>query len=124
MAVQMESIGQIRPRPASEIAASPWGVNFSSPQVEDWTPVLEATAELGVKWARTHCNWGRVETTPGVYDWTKPDQAIDFFTRHGIEPYVNIGLSNPVYQGATRGIPPQRDPEARAAWAAFLRAVK
>jgi hypothetical protein len=133
MAIQMDSVARIRPRPSSEIAASPWGVNFSSPQAEDWTPVMERTAELGCKWVRTHCSWGKVEATRGVYDWSEPDQTIDFFTSHSVEPYVNIGLSNPAYQGAThgvaahgvaaRGIPPQRDPEALAAWKAFLRAA-
>lgn len=123
MAVQMDSIARTRPRNASEIAASPWGVNFASPQVEDWTPVMERTVELGVKWVRTHASWGGVETARGVYDWSQPDQTIDFFTRHGVEPYVNIGLSNPLYLGSTRGIPPQRDPEALAAWKVYLRAA-
>lgn len=123
MAVQQDSIARIRPRDASQIAASPWGVNFSSPQAEDWTPVMERTAELGVKWVRTHASWGKVESAKGVYDWTEPDQTIDFFTSHGVEPYVNIGLSNPVYHNSTRGIPPQRHPEALAAWKTYLRAA-
>jgi hypothetical protein len=123
MAIQLESMGRIRPRHASEITGSPWGVNFSSPQVEDWTPVLKRTAELGVKWARVSAGWGAVEAEKGIYDWSRPDQVIDFFTGNGVEPYVNIGLSNPVYLGATRGVPPTRDASALAAWKAFLQAA-
>jgi hypothetical protein len=123
MDLKLESIGQIRPRLSGEIAHSPWGVNFSSPQVEDWMPVLRRTVELGVKWARVHASWGRVETEKGCYDWTQPDRVIDFLTANGVEPYVNIGLSNPVYLGATRGIPPMRDPEAFEAWKVYLKAA-
>jgi hypothetical protein len=118
----LTSIGRIKPRLSKEIQASPWGINFSSPQVDDWTPVLERTAELGVKWARAHVGWS-VEVEKGVYDWSRPDQVIDFCHKNGIEVYATTGLGNEAWLGTRRGIPPMRDPEAFAAWKRWLRAA-
>jgi hypothetical protein len=117
-------VGRIRTRPSNEIEGSPWGVNFSSPQAEDWTPVLEKMAAMGVKWARVSVGWGSVETEKGHYDWSKADQVVDFCVENGIEPYANIGRSNEVYfSGEARGTPATRDPGAMEAWKKFLAAA-
>lgn len=121
---KLESIGCIGPKHAREVESSPWGINFSSPQVDDWTPVLEKSAELGIKWARIHVGWGGVETQKGLYDWSRCDKVVDFMVANEIEPFANIGLGNPVYLGGrVRGIPPTRDPEAMDAWKKFLAAA-
>jgi hypothetical protein len=51
---------------------------------------LAAVAALGVEVWRYGMPWRLSEPSPGVYDWTLWDQALDACRRHGLEPVVDL----------------------------------
>src|SRR5574338_308883 len=51
---------------------------------------LADVAGLGVRVFRYGMPWPRVETAPGVYDWTLWDRALAACERHGLEPVVDL----------------------------------
>lgn len=117
-------VGRVDPATSTE-TDNPWGVCFTTPQTDDWDPVLKATADLGVSYARiTPTTWQNVEPEPGEYDWSRTDQVLGFMADHGIEPYARVGLGNPAYDDAggirSGTTPPFRDEETYAAWREFL----
>jgi hypothetical protein len=67
-----------------------FGVDFAFG--ERFTDVLELSAplvkEMGADWVRYWVSWSAVETEPGVYDWTRVDEAINRFDELGFEILV------------------------------------
>jgi beta-glucosidase/6-phospho-beta-glucosidase/beta-galactosidase len=51
---------------------------------------LAAVAALGVRVWRYGMPWRLVELSPGVYDWSLWDRALDACERHGLEPVVDL----------------------------------
>jgi hypothetical protein len=109
------------------VRAVPFAVDFNIPQVDDWQTLLDAAGALGVKLARTNVAfWLLVERVAGAYDWSRVDEVVDGLLKRGVEPYVNIGLGNPLYAPGVdegRRSTPLRTAESRRAWLAFLEAA-
>ena len=132
----LHRLGRIRPKRSSEIAHSPWGVNFYVPRAGAFASssasklasgdvlehLAERVAELGVKWARIDITWEQIEREKGRYDWTEADRVVDRLLAAGIEPYANIGRGNPLYLKDIGGYtqPATRHPEAYAAWMIWM----
>lgn len=51
---------------------------------------LGDVADLGVRVWRYGMPWRLAEPSPGVYDWTRWDRALDACRRHGLEPVVDL----------------------------------
>jgi len=61
-----------------------------SRHLEEQERDLAAVAALGVRVWRYGMPWRRVETSPGVFDWSLWDRALDACARHGLEPVVDL----------------------------------
>lgn len=55
-----------------------------------WREDLERAAALGVGMIRWGVPWYRVETQPGVFDWTWVDQVFDHMDKLGLQPIVDL----------------------------------
>lgn len=51
--------------------------------------------ELGVKHVRLPLYWSDIERAPGAFDWTVPDQLVEFSQAHGVELTVVVGMKVP-----------------------------
>lgn len=67
-------------------------------------------------------SWARVESTPGVYDWSAYDELLGKLARAGIDPVPYV-FGTPAEYASEPSIPPVRDPEALEAYEAFLTAA-
>ncbi len=99
--VPFEKIGEIRPRDATEIEASPWSVGAETMGrgyiiYDNWKEYL---GPLGVKKARIQSGWARTEKEKGVYDWSWMDKIIPDMVSRGVTPWVDICYGNSIYAG-------------------------
>jgi endo-1,4-beta-xylanase len=78
--------------PALRTLAQPYGVRLGSAVNSDalqrdpsYAEVL--AREFGTVTAEDAMKWGRLEPSPGVYNWTPADQLVDFAARNGQQVY-------------------------------------
>lgn len=128
--VGLESIGRVRPRPSSAIAASPLGVGFETLDRKMFDPerTYQYLAQLGVKWARMQTGWCRCEPAKGHYDFAWLDAAVDRLRGLGIQPWFNLGYGNRLYTPEAPdefavGWIPIGGEEATQGWLRFTRAL-
>ncbi|MBN1675958.1 MAG: cellulase family glycosylhydrolase [Kiritimatiellae bacterium] len=92
----MNPIGYLRPKHASEIERSPWGVQMLAVHyLPDEFPVddiREKTLAAGFKWVRLPVNWARHERAKGEFDWRVLDREIAALTRHGVRVFFEPTL--------------------------------
>jgi hypothetical protein len=113
-------LGSVRPRQASEVASSNWGVNYFGYAPEfPQEQLLDRAAALGVKWIRLSPSWGEVERKKGEYDWQAADALLAGAVKRGLTPFVLISGGNRLYGG----LPPTHNDEAFAAWSRFVEAM-
>ncbi|WP_285038626.1 sugar-binding protein [Plantibacter sp. lyk4-40-MEA-4] len=88
---------------------------------QGWDPAsMGALAVGGVAQFRDEVYWSEVETTPGVYDWSRPRaEFLDAARDSGVKPLLLAGYGNPLYDG---GNGPVSD-EAVSAYAAYAAAM-
>lgn len=70
-------------------------LQFRDPEARAVVERLEWMQELGVRWERTEFARPVVERRPGVYDWSRPDRALERFEQAGIQwlPVLSFGAA-------------------------------
>lgn len=61
--------------------------------------IVTDTLGAGASWFRVQRHWADIELSPGVFDWTIPDQAIQLANAHGIRVDFPIQLAPTFHQG-------------------------
>lgn len=67
---------------------NPFGATFFlEREVEAWKRerTVKMAREAGIGWARQQFIWAEIEPQPGVFNWSKYDEIVDLFRRHGIQ---------------------------------------
>lgn len=126
-------LGYLKPRPATVIAASPWGVQSGD---NERVTLFERAGELGVKWTRFLAVWPVIEREKGRYDFSSLDEPVDAARANGITPFVCLSNGNKLYSPAiphpdsnwrliygVKPGPPLNSDEATAAWLRYVDAV-
>jgi hypothetical protein len=67
-------------------------------------------------------SWARVESTPGVYDWSSYDELLGKLAEAGIRPIPYV-FGTPAEYADEPSVPPVRDTDALDAYEAFLTAA-
>jgi hypothetical protein len=129
---EAKPMGKIKFKHASQIKASPWGIQIGTLDREH----VKRAAAIGVKWTRLQATWRSIEKSEGKYDWVETDKAFSIALDNDITPFICLGGSNPLYckeyQGATKLekeiygstlLPPTVTTEALSAWLKFVRAT-
>jgi hypothetical protein len=99
--VSFPFLGQVQPRHANEIQASPWSVGAETMGRDylvyaNWKEYL---GPLGAKKARIQSGWAKTEKEKGVYDWAWMDEIVFDMASQGVEPWIDLCYGNPVYPG-------------------------
>ena len=63
--------------------------------------------------------WNQVETSPGVYDWSRLDSLVSAAQAHGTEVTLVLAMTPSFYAGPAANLPPTD----LADYAAYVRAV-
>lgn len=119
--------GQLRVRPASEIAGSNLSVGAET-MCRDYTVYAnwkQHLGPLGAKRARIQSGWAKTEKEPGKYNWAWMDEIVNDMVAQGVEPWVCLCYGNPAYPGGgTTGLGAKliTTPEAWKAWEAYVAA--
>jgi hypothetical protein len=75
------------------------GVTFSQVQCEylnlDWTHVYRKTLDSGCEVIRLGAYWSRIESQPGVYDFSELDRQLEQAEKHGVDVIVTVGMKAP-----------------------------
>jgi hypothetical protein len=66
---------------------------------------LDAAHSVGFTWVRMDLAWAEVETVPGIYDFSAPDQLIADLETRGMRVLFILDYGNPLYTGGER-LPP------------------
>lgn len=98
--ITFNKLGEVKPRHASEIEASNWGVGAETMDrdytiYENWK---EHLGPLGVKKARLQSGWAKTEKVIGKYDFAWLDSMVYDVVDQGVEPWFNICYGNPIYK--------------------------
>lgn len=98
-ACKFEPLGQLKPRRAVDIQASPISVGFETLDRYHFDPkrTHPQLATLGAKWARVQTGWSRCEREKGVYDFAWLDEIIDDLLAIGVQPFFSLGFGNLLY---------------------------
>lgn len=126
--VDMERIGTLRPRSASEIHGSNWtlGCETLDRDFAIFDEYKSFLAPLGIKTIRLQAGWAKCEREKGKYDFAWLDKIIDYARAQGINILLETGYGNPLYKGGgghdLAGGFPTSD-EALAAWDAWVDAM-
>lgn len=89
---------------------------------------------IGVGWNRWPLYWDRVETAPGVYDWSRYDTLVSDDLRHGLQINAILlgrpgfyqdggsigGLRNPVFADGSDSLTTGKPPNPANPWAVFV----
>ncbi|MCX7044800.1 MAG: hypothetical protein NTX50_04830 [Candidatus Sumerlaeota bacterium] len=121
-------IGQIKPRPAKDIASSSWSVGGETLD-RDFTVYAnykKYLGPLGAKGIRVQAGWAKCEKKPGVYDWAWLDEVVNDSLAQGVQPWLETSYGNTIYPGGGGtglggGFP--TSPEALTAWDNWVRAL-
>jgi hypothetical protein len=110
--------------PIPGVDLAPFGAQTGWPHDPGIVNILNRMNHAGIRWGRSDlCWWGNVEQTPGVYVFDDPaynvDRMIALMRERGIEPFVILCYSNPLYDG---DVGPFSD-TGRAAFAEYCHAA-
>lgn len=94
-------IGQITPKHARDIPASPWSVGGETLDRDfaSYDNYKEYLGPLGVKMIRLQTGWAKTEQQPGVYDFHWLDPIVADAARQGVKPWLQLSYGNPIYAG-------------------------
>ena len=126
--VPYAAVGQITPKHARDIQASPWSVGGETLDRDfaDYDAYKKYLGPLGVKMIRLQTGWAKTEQQPGVYDFRWLDAIVDDAVSQGVKPWLQLSYGNPIYPGGGEpalggGIPTSE--EALAAWDRWVGAM-
>ena len=121
VAVSYLKIGEITPKHARDIRASPWSVGGETLDRDfaSYDNYKEYLGPLGVKMIRLQTGWAKTEQQPGVYDFRWLDVIVDDAVGQSVKPWLQLSYGNPIYPGGGEpalggGIPTSE--KALAAW--------
>ena len=84
---------------------------------------LDATAALGVGWARVDNNWWSVEQAQGRYDWAALDRVVSGATQRGLRVYMTIAYTPEWASAGGRDDSAINDPPRAGTYADYVRAT-
>lgn len=128
---QLEKVGHLTPKSASEISVSRIGIGFEKLDRGLFDPTLayDKLGQIGAKWARLQSGWQRTERIRGQYDFAWLDAIVDALRARGMQPWICLCYGNDLYNpeaenvfGAV-GVPPIFTAAQRQAWAAYVQAT-
>ncbi len=127
--ITLPVLGQVAPRHAKEIAASPWWSIGGETIDRDFTVYenyKKYLGPLGAKGLRVQAGWAKCEKVKGVYDFGWLDAIVNDAVAQGVRPWLEFNYGNTIYQGGGDtglggGFP--SSPEALAAWDKWCRAL-
>lgn len=104
-----EAFSEVLPAPVQGLQIeSPWGMgvylyrNGHNPAgLAEMDRIAAFAAEAGVKWSREEFQLARIETAPGVYDFSFYDELMDAAHRHGISVYALLAYWPPFVEPYT-----------------------
>ena len=128
LSIPMTRIGTVKPRPATEIAASNWliGCETLDRDYADYDQYKAYLVPLGIKRIRLQAGWDKTEHVKGVYDWAWLDHIIDDATKRGLKPWLQTSYGNHLYPnggGSNLGAGMPTAPEVLAAWDRWVSAM-
>lgn len=113
------TIGVLAETDVSESSTGRYGAVTHYGQHAD-SASLQALAVGGFAQFRDEPYWNEVETTPGVYDWSRAKtEFLDRAREMGARPLLLAGYGNPLYDGGNGPV----SPEAVAAYSAYAAAL-
>ena len=128
--ISFQKIGEIQPRHAKDISASPWSVGAETMDRDFivYKNFREYLGPLGVKKARIQSGWAKTEKKKGVYDWQWLDEIIPDMVAQGVTPWVNISYGNALYaDGGGLGLYAKKilptSSEALKGWKNYVKAL-
>jgi GH35 family endo-1,4-beta-xylanase len=126
--VDFKRIGTLKPKSTNEIKSSNWiiGCETLDRNFTDYEQYKEYLVPLGIKRLRMQAGWAKTEKTKGVYDWDWMDKIINDAVSRGLEPWLETGYGNTIYEGGgginlSAGIPSSN--EALRAWDKWVAAL-
>ena len=126
--VDFKRIGTLKPKTTNEIKTSNWiiGCETLDRDLTDYEQYKTYLVPLGIKRLRMQAGWAKTEKAKGVYDWAWLDKIINDAHSRGLEPWLEAGYGNPIYEGGSginlsAGIP--NSPEALKAWDKWVTAL-
>jgi hypothetical protein len=127
-AISFKRIGTLEPRSTDEIKSSNWiiGCETLDRDLTDYEQFKTYLVPLGIKRLRMQAGWAKTEKVKGQYDWAWLDKIIDDAHSRGLEPWLETGYGNPIYEGGggvnlSAGIPSSI--EALKAWDKWVKAL-
>lgn len=126
--INFKRIGTLKPKNTNEIKSSNWiiGCETLDRDLTDYEQYKTYLVPLGIKRLRMQAGWAKTEKTKGQYDWEWLDRIINDAAARGLEPWLETGYGNPIYEGGgginlSAGIP--SSPEALKAWDKWVAAL-
>lgn len=126
--INFKIIGTIKPKSTNEIQSSNWiiGCETLDRDLTDYEQYKTYLVPLGIKRLRMQAGWAKTEKVKGVYEWAWLDKIIDDAHSRGLEPWLETGYGNPIYEGGggvnlSAGIPSSA--EALKAWDKWVAAL-
>eukprot|EP01035_Chromulina_nebulosa_P042127 gene42127-57041_t len=126
--INFKRIGTLKPKSTDEIKSSNWiiGCETLDRDLTDYEQFKTYLVPLGIKRLRMQAGWAKTEKVKGQYDWAWLDKIIDDAHSRGLEPWLETGYGNPIYEGGggvnlSAGIP--SSPEALKAWDKWVKAL-
>ncbi len=92
-------LGFLKTKHAREIKNSPVGIGFETLDRDTFDPeqVYDVLGESGIKHVRVQSGWRKIETRPGIYDFTWLDGIVENLRRRGLKVWLQLSFGNPLY---------------------------
>ncbi|MCF2446753.1 beta-galactosidase [Dyadobacter sp. CY345] len=126
--IPLKRIGTIKPKKTSEINSSNWiiGCETLDRDLTDYEQYKEYLVPLGIKKLRMQAGWAKTEKIKNKYDWAWLDKIIDDAHQRGLQPWLETGYGNTLYEGGggtnlSAGIP--SSDQALKAWDKWVTAL-
>ena len=66
------------------------------PDISEWPADIAKMKELGYTCLHGFCEWSRIETSKGVYDFSQIDRLLELCAKNGILAILNVATQNTV----------------------------